>query len=518
MANGPGNTPMGQAKAYDERLYRRGPQGLSRTAVGAIVAIILVALTYLAFTKSVPFVGGGYEAKAVFENAATLRKTAPVRIAGVNVGEVTSVEAKGSATEVTFTVDDQGLPLHSDANIKIRPRLFLEGNFFLDMDPGSPSAPDLPDGGTIPITQTSVAVQLDQVLTTLQKPDRKNLAQFLEGFGTGLNHQPTAAEDKTQDPDVQGESGAQALNGAFRYGGAAGRDSAIVNTALQGTQPNDLSRLIAGNRRLFGALVSRQEQLKDLITNFNTTVGALAAESTNLSDTVREAAPTLEIAQPSLRHLSESLPPLRAFARELEPSIAELPATIRAANPWLRQTHRLLRKSELGGLAQILRKGTPGLAKTTNKGIGLLRQNGLLGLCASDVLVPTGNIVIDNASGAYPFSTGQPNFREFWYTAAQQAGTGGDFDGNGSYLRIQPGGGDVLATTTNPDPSEVKNQTLYTYTISDPLGTRPNVAASAKPPFDTDTKCHKNPVPDLNGTGGSGLPGDIGSPQPETLP
>jgi phospholipid/cholesterol/gamma-HCH transport system substrate-binding protein len=519
MARERRTTPIGAEKAYDERLYRRGPRGLSRIAVGAIMVALIAIGTYLAFAKSIPFVGKGYEAKAVFQNAATLRKTSPVRIAGVNVGEVTSVEADGDTTEVTFTVDDDGLPLHTDATIDIRPRLFLEGNFFLDTHPGSPSAPELPDGGTIPVTQTSTAVQLDQVLTTLQKPDRENLGRFLEGFGTGLNHKPTAQEDQTQDPDVQGESGAEAVNDSFTYGGPAGRDSAIVNEALLGTEPHDLSRLIRGSRRIFGALLSRQEQLKDLITNFNTFTGALATESENLSATVRELAPTLEIAQPSLRHLSESLPPLRGFARALEPSIAELPGTIDASGPWLRQTNELLRERELGGLSKILRRAQPNLASATHTGIGLLRQNGLLALCGSDVLVPTGNIVIDNAGGAYPFSTGQPNFREFFYTASQTAGAAGNFDGNGSWLRIQPGGGDQLATTDNPDPiNPIQNSSLFTNTISPPIGTRPNLPASPKPPFETGRACHKNPVPDLNGTGGSGLAGDIGPPQPRALP
>jgi phospholipid/cholesterol/gamma-HCH transport system substrate-binding protein len=515
MARERAKTPIGAEKAYDERLYRRGPQGLSRTAVGAIVAIISLIFIYLAFTKNVPFTGGGYEAKAVFENTATLRPTNPVRIAGVNVGEVTAVEPDGNATEVTFTVDDEGLPLHSDASIKIRPRLFLEGNFFLDTQPGSPSAPELEDGGTIPVTQTSTAVQLDQVLTTLQKPDRANLSEFLEGFGTGLNRQPTPKEDADQDPDVQGESAGEALNDAFAYGGAAGRDSAIVSEALRGTEPRDLSRLILGTRRIFGALVSREEQLKGLITNFNVTTAALASESANLSATVRELAPTLEQARPSLRNLSASLPPLRAFARELEPSIRELPGTIDASGPWLRQVRKLMRKRELGGLAKILRQGTPGLAGATHKGIELLRQTGLTSLCASDVLIPTGDVVIDDAGGAYPLSTGQPNVREFFYTAAQQAGVGGNFDGNGTYLRVQPGAGNVMTRTPNPG-GGVQNDLMFSPTIAPPLGTRPNLSVSPKPPFQTDLACHRNAVPNING--GGGLPGGIGPPQPEALP
>ena len=52
--------------------------------------------------------------------------------------------------EATFTVDDEGLPIHKDATVTIRPRLFLEGNFFLDLQPGSPSAPDLSSGDDDP--------------------------------------------------------------------------------------------------------------------------------------------------------------------------------------------------------------------------------------------------------------------------------------------------------------------------------------------------------------------------------
>jgi hypothetical protein len=274
--------------------------------------------------------------------------------------------------------------------------------------------------------------------------------------------------------------------------------------------------LIAGNRRVFGALLSREEQLKDLITNFNVTTGALATESENLSTTVRELAPTLERARPSLRHLSESLPPLRSFARTLEPSLRELPGTIAAADPWLLQTRKLLRERELGGLAKILRQAQPSLASATRTGIGLLRQNGLLSLCATEVLVPTGDTIIDDAGGAYPFSTGQRNYREFLSTTVQQAGVGGNFDGNGSYVRVQPGGGDVLTRTNNPDPIDPQNQTLYSPTIAPPLGTRPNLTASPKPPFETDRACDDNPVPDLNGTNGG--PGTIGPPQPEAIP
>ena len=43
-------------------------------------------------------------------------------------------------------ISDEGLPIHQDATMSLRPRLFLEGNLFVDLRPGTPAAPDAPDG------------------------------------------------------------------------------------------------------------------------------------------------------------------------------------------------------------------------------------------------------------------------------------------------------------------------------------------------------------------------------------
>ena len=72
-------------------------------------------------------------------------------------------------------INDAALPLHEDATAKIRPRIFLEGNFFVDLKPGTPGAPELDDGDTIKITQTATPVQLDEVLTSLQSDSREDL-------------------------------------------------------------------------------------------------------------------------------------------------------------------------------------------------------------------------------------------------------------------------------------------------------------------------------------------------------
>jgi ABC-type transporter Mla subunit MlaD len=491
----------------DERIWGRDYRGPRPWAVGLFLVVLVAIASYVAYTKTIPFTGPGYELHATFQNAATLGPDAPVRIAGVNVGKVTSIQPKGDAAEVTFTVNDEGQPIHDDAEITIRPRLFLEGNFFLDMRPGSPSAPELGSGSDIPITQTSTAVQLDQVLTALQSNSRRDLQRLLQGFGTGLTYAPSAAADVGQDPIVQGKSAAEALNDSFRYGGPAGRGTAIVNNALLGEHPHDLSGLIASSRRFFGKLADRETQVQGLISNFNTTAAAFASESANVSATLRELAPTLEEADPSLRHLSEALPPLRAWARVLEPNIRPLPGTIHAAEPWLRQTRLLLRERNLGGLAKVLGNSAPDLARTTQTTKPLLSQLTLLSRCAHSPLDTTA----DTAITADPLDPGNTatNWDEFFYGTVNLSGESQSFDGNGQYLRLQSGGGPQLVRTPNPSGAgNPDNDAVFGYTIESPLGIQPAVP-DQRPPFRMDVPCHQNPPPKLNGSAASPRPSDF---------
>jgi phospholipid/cholesterol/gamma-HCH transport system substrate-binding protein len=501
-----------QKKDYDERIYRKGhPPHRTRNAL--ILIVLVVIGTYLAWTKEIPF-QSHYELKAVFSNAANIRKDSPVRIAGVNVGKVESVESvcqngqndtcASNYSEVTFTVDDNGQPVHSDAQVEIRPRIFLEGNFFLDVSPGSPSAHDLSSGDTIPVTQTSTAVQLDQVLTSLQAPDRANLQKLLQGYGQALNHKPSAADDATQDPEVQGLTAAQAINKSFSYGATGARDSAIVNEAFQGTAPHDLSNLLAGQARAFGALVGHESQLQGLVTNFNTFTGALASESANLQRTIQQLGPTLKVAEPALRHTNDTFPFLRANALALAKGIPELPATIAASQPWISQTTALLGKNELGYIAQQLRLAGPGAGKSAADGRGLFTQIGLLGGCVNNVLEPTGNVVLSDSGTGYNFDTNVPNFKEFGYAAADLAGDGVLFDGNGPSLRLFAGGGPTptggpVPNLRSPVPGAVspRGSALWGGSTTAPIGTRPGLGS--KPPFRTDVACQNNAIPDLNG-------------------
>ena len=480
---------------------RRRRSGRSPATVGLIALVIVLIAVFLGFTKDIPFTKG-FRVNAVFESANSLRVNSPVRIAGVNVGKVKSVKPREGTNQalVTMEIQDAGLPIHEDATAKIRPRIFLEGNFFVDLRPGTPSSPKLETGDTIKVTRTSNPVQLDEVLTALQSDTRQDLRDLLDGLAKGLNSKPTAADDRDADPSARGETAAQSFNDAYKDSPAALRGGAQVNEALLGTEPErDVSRLLDGTARTTGALIRNEGQLKDLITNFNTTMGAFASESSNLRSSIRLLAPTLENANAALASLNRAFPPTRAFAREILPGVRETPATITASFPWVRETRKLLSQSELRGLAEDLAPATRDLARLTDASLKLLPAVNDTSRCVRDVVLPTGDIVIHDE-----FDTGTANYKEFWWTMVGLAGESQNFDGNGSYVRFQPGGG---ASTVALGSAGSPSGQLVGSAPAPVLGVRPKYPGK-RPPYVSSVPCYKSKIPNVNGPMGAVGPGE----------
>ncbi|HWD76506.1 MAG TPA: MlaD family protein [Solirubrobacteraceae bacterium] len=465
---------------------------MSNAWAGVIAAVLILAACYLVFGGSIPFEGSPYELKATFTVQTELHIGSPVRIAGVNVGTVTQVHrisASSPAAVATMSIQPNGLPIHADATADIRPRLFLEGNYYIDLHPGTPQAPTLGSGRTLPASQTTGPVQLDRVLSALNSNTRTNLQTVLAGLGQSLNGQPTAAQDATQDPSVRGLTAAQALNQSLKYAAGAFKASTIVNAALLGQQPHDLSGVVSGNERIFSALASQQTHLSDLVSTFNATMGALASRQQDLSTTIALLPPLLRTADSALGPLQASYGPTQQFARDLTPSVRQLDPTIGAGLPWVAQSTALMSPSELGGLLSDLTPAVQGTSATLNASKSLLRGSDALARCLVHTVIPTGNEKIQDP----PLTTGLQAYQELFQSAVGLAGTGQNFDGNGRYVRSTAGGGsDRVATGSLPGGGP-----LYGNAVLPPLGTRPAYPGSA-PPLVSTIPCYKNAPADLN--------------------
>ncbi|MDQ3871469.1 MAG: MlaD family protein [Chloroflexota bacterium] len=477
---------------------RKDRSGASPVVVGSVVLALAVIVTYFGFTKAIPF-RHDFRLNAVFETANNLKSGSPVRIAGVTVGEVVKISRyrESDAALVQMELEDTGLPIHEDATAKIRPRIFLEGNFFVDVKPGSPSAPKLEDDDTpLAMTRTSAPVQLDQILTSLQSDPREDLQDLLVNYGSALTGKPTGRQDADQDQDVRGETAARALADTATYSGDALEGAAIVTSAVRGLEPDDLSRLVAGLGRVTAALDRDEGALQGLITSLNTTLGAFAAEQGKLRSSVRELPPTLERADTALDSLNAAFPPTRAFAREILPGIRETPKTIDAAFPFIEQARRLVGPSELGGLVNELAPTTRSLSALIDATVRLLPRVDTVSRCLIRNILPTGEKVIVDGN----LTTGVQNYKEFWTTLVALAGESQNFDGNGTYVRLQPGGG---LNTISTGRTTLGGDALFGNAISKPLGTRP-AFPGRRPPYRPDVPCFTQELPNLDAsTGGA---------------
>ncbi len=395
---------------------------ISDFAAGAIALAVIVVACYIGFTKSIPF-RSHYEIKAAFSSANGIKSSSPVRIAGVEVGRVSKVEPMDDgkpAALVTMRIKDDGRPVHRDAQAKIRPRIFLEGNFFVDLSPGTPSAPELEDGGVIPIERTSVPVQLDQVLKALPAETRADLR-------TALKELFRTYED----------GGAEAFNRSLEFQPDAYRFSAIVNEALLGRNPHDLSDWIRDQGTVSAALNRTPEQLRSLVTDFNRTAGALASEQGALQAAVAELPRTLRAAAPTLDALNAAFPDVRRLAVEALPGIRSTVPTLDELQPLVVQLRGLVSRSELRGLSADLRAATPPLTQVARTTVPLLEQLRQMGSCANQVLIPTGEDKIEDKA----FPANGPTHTELFKSLVGLAGESRSHDANSQWFKVLGSGG-----------------------------------------------------------------------------
>jgi phospholipid/cholesterol/gamma-HCH transport system substrate-binding protein len=463
--------------------------------MGAAVLVIALIVVYFGFTKHVPF-KHGFRLKAVFSTAVNVRSSSPVRVAGVDVGKVSGVAREGNAGLVTMEIESNGLPIHSDATVKIRPRTFLEGNWFVELQPGSPSASRLSSGATLPITQTSDPVQLDQVLDALNTDTRANLQNFLIGLGDGFTRRPNAAENAEQDPAVSGLNGAQALNKAYQEGPASLRGAAVLNQAVTGTDPHDLSKLVASIGKVTAALNVHEQQLGELIVNTNAFFRAFAAQATPLRTTVAELPSSLGAIDRGLASLSAALPPTRTFALDILPGVKATPAAIAAQLPWIEQVKASLAPSELGGVAEGLVAAAPSLAQLNSEQTPLYREADLFNKCQTNLIFPAGNAKLQDGTS----TSGVEDYKEFWYSLVGLNSIGQNFDGNGTSAQflLSSSGQTLRSAPVSILNTKLQGLRLLANASLPPLGTRPAYPAQ-EPPYKPLVPCYTQTLPNFNG-------------------
>ena len=304
-------------------------QAPKRSAIAIALAfvlscVLLITFVWVQFGGTIPFSPQGYHLKAEFNETGLLVPNADVRIAGVNIGKVTAVQAQGTHSLVTMNIDSQYAPVPADTRAILRSKTLL-GEGYVELSTGNRAGPKLDDGGTIPISQVAATQALDQVLNSFTAPLRTDLQTLLIGTGAALNG--------------RGED----LNDAFgNFDPAATELQAIVGVLQQ--QQGNLRSLINNSATVLQTVTDRGADIDDLIKTGNKVFAATAAENHSLTATVHA---------------------LPGFLTQLKTSLGDINTTMQLAKPSL---------AALTPVAPLFKPALEGLSNAAGPLVGLLKQ------------------------------------------------------------------------------------------------------------------------------------------------
>jgi virulence factor Mce-like protein len=321
---------------------------------GAIFAALISIFLWILYTKpSIPFLSSaGTTIKADFAYAADLVPgVTPVRVLGVNIGVVSAVSQgpSGRGAEVTMTINSgSGFTVKQDASASLRWRTLLGLNYYVDLTPGSPSAPPL-GKQAIPESRTSSQVELDQALEPLNAQGRQALQTTIDQFDAGF-----------ADPTGVGQT--------IQNFAPAMTNLAAGLPALRGTNPGDLPALVASTSKAAGALARDEVALGGLIDGGAVALGVTAAQRVDLGSTFDQAPNALQQTQATMARLRVTLGILDPIARQLRPGARRLyraatlaQTAVTAATPLLsdlKPTLAAIRPS-VNSLAAAAKAGVP---------------------------------------------------------------------------------------------------------------------------------------------------------------
>ena len=175
-----------------------------RRITGMVTVALMIALVLAALVRPGNPFSGPRTFYAIFDSAQGLGAIdRDVRIAGVRVGRLGEVQRRGDDVRIAIELDT-GMTLHRDSRVEMRPHTLFEGSNFVDLHPGSPSAPVLDEGATIPRSQTTNYVTLDKALRVLRPDIRDNLQTLARVGSRTMRGEAISGPVHSDDPDAHG--------------------------------------------------------------------------------------------------------------------------------------------------------------------------------------------------------------------------------------------------------------------------------------------------------------------------
>jgi virulence factor Mce-like protein len=448
---------MSWLKRFEIRPGQHRPHHRRNGAVA--IAVVAVALMSAYKGRVIFLPQGGETVKAEFVRTPHVRVNTTVRVAGVDVGRVSSIErvAGGRGVRVSMRIEDgQDIDLRADARAALYERTLLGRNMYIELSPGSPSAPPL-GGKVIERARTTSQVDIDEVLQPLEAGRRRGLQRTVAALSAGLS----------------GPAGARRAIAALP---PAARALARGLPPLRGPRAgHDLPRLVADAQRAARALDRDQEALAGLIDGADVTLGVTSARRADLAATLDISPAALADTRATTTRLRTTLDEIDPIAERLRPGARRLAAAAPRARVALARTTPLL--IEARPLLERLNPTLRRLGRTASKGSALIDGLDPTLERASDDLVPW----LDERDAF----TGFKNYEILGPTVAGADSATSPFDRYGHSIVFEPSAGPerVLEdlpcqlNVTNPDTASMIKCQSITAVINSVLGGAPPPSA-----------------------------------------
>lgn len=267
--------------------------------IGAISMSVIVLMVLAAFrAQDLPLIGGGDTYYAAFSESGGLKVNDEVRIAGVRVGKVESIELDGDQVRVGMRVDTPSeFSPETRAAIKVKTLL---GAMFVSLEPAGSG--QLEEGSTIPVARTSSPFNVVDAF--------EGLAETSEGIDTDqLAQSLTTLADLTRNTPEEFKG---ALDGVSALSTNIAAKNDQINSLLKNLQrvssvlddrDEDIVALMQDGDVLFRALIARRDAVHRLLVSTST----LSRELTTLvRDTRSDLKPALDQVEDVLAVLNKN--------------------------------------------------------------------------------------------------------------------------------------------------------------------------------------------------------------------
>ena len=231
--------------------------------IGAVSLVVLAALLLGAFrAQDLPLIGGGTTYYATFAESGGLKAADEVRIAGVRVGKVESVELDDGHVRVAFRIEESA-EFGPETRASIRVKTLL-GAMYLALEPRGEGQLDA--GGVIPVERTTspydVVEAFEGLAETSAKIDTDQLAASLTTLSDLTRNTPEEFRAALAGVSALSTNVADKNDQINELLGNLKRVSSVLDDRDQ-----DLVALMRDADVLFASLVGRREAIHDLLVS-----------------------------------------------------------------------------------------------------------------------------------------------------------------------------------------------------------------------------------------------------------